>query len=335
MCIFVYVKINIFKVIRVKILIVRFSSIGDIVLTTPVVRCLKKQLKGAEIHFLTKQKFATVIEHNPYIDKLYTTGDSLSEVLPQLKQENYDYVIDLHHNLRTLKVKLALGKKSFSFNKLNREKFLMVNFKLNRLPQKHIVDRYFETVAPLGITNDQLGLDYFISEKDQVNIAESLPPDFHNGYHVLVVGGSYYTKQIPANKLKEICGMSSKPLVLLGGKEDHIVGAQVCDVFKDKTINLCGKLSLNQSASVIQQAQTIITSDTGLMHMAAAYQKDIISVWGNTIPEFGMGPYLAGKNSQIWEVKGLSCRPCSKLGYKKCPKGHFRCMNDQKILPLD
>lgn len=327
----VNVKIVIFNVIRVKILIVRFSSIGDIVLTTPVVRCLKKQLSGSEIHFLTKQKFATVVEHNPYIDKLYTTGDALSEVITQLKQENYDYVIDLHHNLRTLKVKSALGKKSFSFNKLNWEKFLMVNFKINKLPPKHIVDRYFETVSGLGVTNDKQGLDYFITDTDHVNISEGLPVAFQNGYHVLVVGGSYYTKQIPANKLKEICGLSSKPLVLLGGKEDSPIADQVYTAFKDKTINLCGKLSLNQSASVIQQAQTVITSDTGLMHIAAAYKKNIISIWGNTIPEFGMGPYLAGENSQIWEVKGLSCRPCSKLGYKKCPKGHFKCMNDIKV----
>jgi ADP-heptose:LPS heptosyltransferase len=318
----------------VKILIVRFSSIGDIVLTTPVVRCLKKQLQGAEIHFLTKQKFASVIEHNPYIDKLYATGDSLSDVLPELKQENYDYIIDLHHNLRTLKVKSTLGKKAFSFNKLNWEKFLMVNFKINKLPQKHIVDRYFKTVTALGVVNDQLGLDYFIAEKDHILISESLPANFQNGYHVLVVGGSYYTKQIPANKLKEICGLSAKPLVLLGGPEDHIIAGQVCSSFKETTLNLCGKLNLNQSASVIQQAQTVITSDTGLMHIAAAYKKNIVSLWGNTIPEFGMGPYLAGKNSQVWEVKGLPCRPCSKLGYKKCPKGHFKCMNDIKIMPV-
>lgn len=297
-------------------------------------RCLKKQLQGAEVHFLTKQKFASVIEHNPYIDKLYATGDSLSDVLPKLKQENYDYVIDLHHNLRTLKLKSALGKKAFSFNKLNWEKFLLVNFKINKLPHKHIVERYFETVASLGVANDNQGLDYFISEKDTVSISESLPFNFQDGYHVLVVGGSYYTKQIPANKLKEICGLSTKPLVLLGGKEDSVIAEQVYATFKETTLNLCGKLSLNQSASVIQQAQSVITSDTGLMHIAAAYKKDIISVWGNTIPEFGMGPYLPGKNSQIWEVKGLPCRPCSKLGYKKCPKGHFKCMNDIKVEPV-
>lgn len=311
-----------------KILIVRFSSIGDIVLTTPVVRCVKLQLQNVELHFLTRKKFASVIDQNPFIDKLITMEDSLSEVLPSLKAERYDYVIDLHHNVRTLKLKTALGRPSFSFNKLNWEKFLIVQFKINKLPQQHIVERYLETVKSLGITNDHKGLDYFIAPKDQVNIAEVLPSSFQNGYYALVVGGSYYTKQIPVNKLLEICKQSPKPLVLLGGKEDGHIAQQVVEVYGEKTINLCGKLNLNQSASVIEQSQKVITSDTGLMHIAAAYKKDIVSVWGNTIPEFGMGPYLAGEHSKILEVKGLACRPCSKLGYRKCPKGHFKCMND-------
>jgi heptosyltransferase-2 len=314
-----------------KILVVRFSSIGDIVLTTPILRCVKQQLKDVELHYVTKHSFLSVIENNIYVDKVFTIKDSLKEVIPQLKKENYDYVIDLHHNVRTLRLKTALGKKSFSFNKLNWEKFLIVNFKKNKLPNIHIVDRYFETVQSFGVKNDGKGLDYFINQKDEIDIPSWLPSIFHKDYNALVVGGSYFTKQIPINKLKEICAKSLLPLVLLGGKEDAAIAEQVNQLHKNKTINLCGKLNLNQSASIIQQANKVITSDTGLMHIAAAYKKDIISLWGNTIPEFGMDPYLAGKNSQILEVKDLSCRPCSKLGHKKCPKGHFKCMNDIEI----
>lgn len=317
-----------------KILIVRFSSIGDIVLTTPIVRCLKEQLKGLELHYLTKQKFASVIEHNPHIDELITIKDSTSEVIKRLKKENYDYVIDLHHNIRTLQLKWALGKKSYSFNKLNWKKFVIVNFKINKLPKKHIVDRYFETTRAFNIENDNKGLDYFIAEKDRVDIAQALPANFLTGYYALVVGGSYYTKQIPLNKLLEICEKSAIPLVLMGGKEDAVIAEKVQHVLKDKVFNACGKFNINQSASVIQQSQKVITSDTGLMHIAAAYKKQVISLWGNTIPEFGMGPYLPGENSQVLEVKHLSCRPCSKLGYKKCPKGHFKCMNDIVIPEL-
>lgn len=316
---------------RLKILVVRFSSIGDIVLTTPVLRCIKQQLKNVELHYVTKYSFLSVIENNIYLDKVFTINDSLKDIIPQLKKENYDYIIDLHHNVRTLKLKTALGKKTLSFDKLNWKKFLLVNFKINTLPQKHIVDRYFETVESIGVKNDGKGLDYFINDNDEIDIQLSLPSLFHEEYNALVVGGSYFTKQIPINKLKEICAKSKVPLVLLGGKEDAAIAEQVYQLHKNKTINLCGKLTLNQSASIIQQSHKVITSDTGLMHIAAAYKKDIISLWGNTIPEFGMGPYLSGKNSQILEVKGLSCRPCSKLGYKKCPKGHFKCMNNIEI----
>lgn len=310
-----------------KVLIVRFSSIGDIVLTTPVIRCVKQQLKDVEVHFLTKEKFAAVIKQNPYIDKLYTMNEELSEIVPALKAENYDYVIDLHHNARTFRLKKALGKTTYAFNKLNWEKFLIVNFKINRLPEKHIVDRYMEAVHPLGVQNDHKGLDYFIPEKDEVDISKLLPEKFHKGYDALVVGGSYYTKRIPIHQLLQICKLNDKPLVLLGGKEDKEIAEQVAMAYEDKVINLCGPLNLNQAASVIRQSQKVISSDTGLMHIAAAYKKDIISVWGNTIPEFGMDPYMAGERSKILEVKGLSCRPCSKLGYRKCPKGHFKCMN--------
>ena len=311
-----------------KILIIRFSSIGDIVLTTPIIRCIKQQIQGVEIHYITKQKFSSVIEANPYIDKIHSIKDSIFEITDELKKENFDYVIDLHHNIRTLKLKWILGKKSFSFRKLNWEKFLMVYFKINKLPKLHIVDRYFETLHSIGVKNDSKGLDYFISEKDIVNISSYLPAHFQDGYTVLVVGGSYFTKQIPINKLKEFCELSSKPLVLLGGKEDVLNSEEVHQAFLGKTINLCGQLNINQSASIIQQAQKVITSDTGLMHIAAAFKKNIMSVWGNTIPEFGMGVYLPSNESKIVEVKNLSCRPCSKLGHHSCPKKHFKCMND-------
>jgi ADP-heptose:LPS heptosyltransferase len=311
----------------VKILVIRFSSIGDTVLTTPIVRCLKKQIPDAEIHFLTKTSFVSLVENNPYISKIYSIKDKVAEVGEALKKETYDFVIDLHHNLRSAQVKRATGAKAFSFNKLNIEKWLLVNLKIHKLPNIHIVERYFETVKTLGVVNDNAGLDFFIPEKDLVDVATAFKLNA-NGYHALVVGGSYYTKQIPLNKLQEFCRLSDKPIIVLGGKEDATTGLQLEKEFEGKVFSACGKFNINQSASIVQQADKVITSDTGLMHIAAAFKKDVFSIWGNTIPEFGMYPYLPGKNSKILEVKNLSCRPCSKLGYSKCPKGHFKCMQN-------
>lgn len=312
-----------------KILIIRFSSIGDIVLTTPVIRCIKQQLPGVSVHFLTKEVFAGLIHSNPYVDKCYTVKDNIAEVIKALKAEAYDAVIDLHHNFRSLRIKQALGVKSYSFHKLNVPKFLAVYFKrIHGLPPVHIVNRYLDAAKPLGIVDDGRGLDFFIPENERVNVVATLFNNNQRPYVVLVVGGSYYTKQIPLNKLNEICALLKLPVVLLGSKQDDLIAQELQKKFP-QVINACGRFTIHQSASVIQQAQWVISSDTGLMHIASAFNKKIISVWGNTIPEFGMGPYLPSPENKILEVKGLSCRPCSKLGFKKCPKGHFKCMNEQ------
>jgi len=319
-----------------KVLIIRFSSIGDIVLSTPVVRCIKLQLKGSEVHYITKKQYGIVLENNPCTDKLYTIEKNISEVAEELKKENYDFVVDLHHNLRSAQVKSLLGKKSKSFPKLNLEKWLMVNFRLNRLPKAHIVDRYFEAVNPIGVRNDKKGLDYFIPEKDQVDI-KTLPAPFQDGYIGFVIGAKHFTKQLPAEKIISICKKINLPVVLLGGREDAEKAKIICEAVVKNIYSACGQYNLNQSASLVKQAKKIITHDTGLMHIAAAFKKEIISVWGNTIPEFGMYPYYGDLEikSQKLEVENLSCRPCSKLGYPKCPKGHFKCMheiNEEEIL---
>jgi ADP-heptose:LPS heptosyltransferase len=317
-----------------KILIVRFSSIGDIVLTTPVLRCLKLQMKGLELHYVTKKNFASVLQSNPFIDKLHVFEKDVVEIITILKQENFDLVIDLHHNLRSLRLKNRLGKESRAFNKLNLKKILAVNFKkIGLLPKIHIVDRYFETVKELGVTNDEKGLDHFISRDDEFDIQKKFPQLNSSEFVALVVGGSYYTKKIPLAKLEEICNSTTKQFIVLGSKDDAAVGEQLAKKCGN-VINACGELSLNQSAYVVKQAQSVITSDTGLMHIAAAYKKKIFSFWGNTIPEFGMYPYMPQSESKIMEVTGLGCRPCSKLGYSACPKGHFKCMMDINVSDL-
>lgn len=314
-----------------KILIIRFSSIGDIILTTPVIRCVKKQFPDAEVHYVTKEVFKSILIHNPYIDKVHTFKEDISELYEQFKAENFDVVIDLHKNLRSLRLKQKLKAKNYSFDKLNLQKFLAVNFKqINKLPNKHIVDRYFDAVAPLGIKSDGKGLDHFIHQNDRVDVSSLLTDHLQKTFVALVVGGSYFTKKIPLNKLSEICKNSKLPIIVLGGKEDKPVGDELQNQFP-QLINTCGQYTINQSASIIEQAEWVVSSDTGLMHIAAAYNKKIISMWGNTIPEFGMSPYLPNLENKILEVKNLSCRPCSKLGYKKCPKGHFKCMNDLDV----
>jgi ADP-heptose:LPS heptosyltransferase len=326
-----------------KVLIIRFSSIGDIVLTTPVVRTVKAQVDNAEVHYVTKVQFRTIFEANPYIDKVHYLDNNLWELIRSLKQERFDFIIDLHNNLRSRIIKTALGVRSASFYKLNWEKWLMVNMKINRLPSTHIVDRYLAAAAPLGVKNDSLGLDYFIPEKDEVPL-DWLPEGFRDGYVAYAIGAQHATKRLPLEKMIELCDRINRPLVLLGGKEDSPTAEKIEAFFKKsestagfeeglrelnkKTAiyNACGKFNLNQSASLVRQARYVFTHDTGLMHIAAAFRKEIFSIWGNTIPAFGMYPYRT--RFTIFENNRLGCRPCSKLGYGQCPKGHFKCMRD-------
>lgn len=313
-----------------KFLIIRFSSIGDIVLTTPVVRCLKKQVLTAEVHYLTKSSYGAIVNTNPYIDKVHYLQDDFDAMIASLREEDFDYVIDLHHNLRTLKVKRALGKQSFSFNKLNIPKWLLTNFKINRLPEVHIVDRYLDTLQSFGIRNDGAGLDYFIPEQDKVQ-GSDIPTAHHAGYIGVVIGAALNTKKYPLEKLKAFCASLQHPIILLGGKEDAADGEAIAATDPVKIYNACGKFNLHESADLVRRAKLIVTNDTGLMHIAAAFNKPIISLWGNTVPEFGMYPYMRQQLYDIMEIKNLSCRPCSKIGYNKCPKGHFKCM--QLITP--
>jgi len=312
-----------------KILVVRFSSIGDIVLTTPVTRCLKKQL-GAEVHFLTKSSFSSIPLSNPCIDKVYAFNRDISEVTAALKAEEYDFIVDLHHNLRSLRLKLALGKPAASFNKLNTGKWLKVNLGIDWLPAVQIVNRYLDTVAGLGVVNDGAGLDYFIPEKDAV-IPADLSPVLSQPYLAFVIGATHPTKRLTREKMLEICRKIEMPVAVLGGKQEAADGEWLGANAGSHVVNLCGQLNLNQSASVVHQSALVVTHDTGLMHIAAALHKQIICIWGNTIPEFGMYPYYPegmNRHTSI-QVSGLRCRPCSKIGHSECPKGHFRCMVEQ------
>lgn len=313
----------------VKLLIIRFSSIGDIVLTTPVIRCIFQQVKEVEVHFLTKKRFASIIESNPYISKVYTIESRVSEVINDLKKEKYDHIIDLHKNLRSGLVLTNLLKPYTAFNKLNFEKWLMVKFKINRLPNVHIVDRYMQAASFLGISIDNKGLDFFIPESEEVSFDGPLSI-LKQGYIAVVIGGNHKTKILPAEIVTDIVLQLNHPVAILGGKEDAERGSFIERNSNGKAINLCGTYSLMESASIVKQSLAVLTNDTGLMHIAAAFNKPIASVWGNTIPEFGMYPYVrTGTPVLIAQVNDLKCRPCSKLGYPECPLKHFKCMKDQ------
>lgn len=306
-----------------KILVIRFSSIGDILMTTPVLRCLKSQLPDVEVHFLTKKKFHFVLQDNPHIDKFYLLEDSLGKVTDALRKEKYDYIADLHHNLRSLLVKISLRRKSSAYYKANIEKWLMVNFKINRLPHTHTSERFLKTLQPLGVQDDGKGLDYYFH--GPYSLQEMLPATHLSSYTGFIIGGSYFTRRMPNEKIAAIIDRLNGPVVLLGGPEDRERGQAIGQLTKGSTFNACGLFSFDQSAFLVKNARHIITHDTSLMHVAAAFDKKIVSVWGHNLPEFGNYPFRVS-DSSIVGITGLPCRPCSKNGTRTCPQKHFKCM---------
>lgn len=321
-----------------KFLVIRFSSIGDIVLASPVLRCLKTQVSTAEVHFLTKRSFKAVTEANPYIDRFFYLDDDIDDVIEELKKEDYDYIIDLHKNFRSAKVRRKLGKSSFIIDKLSLEKFLLTKFHINRMPGRHITLRSLDTLSAFGVKDDGRGLDYFIPESEMIS-EKDIPASHHAGYIAMVIGASYPTKKLPVYKLKELCEKIDHPIILVGGKEDREEGEQVAAVDSGKIYNACGKFSLNESADIVRRSKLVISHDTGLQYIACAFNKPVIALWGSTSPLLDVEPYYgrAVDGTLITDrydnvlVHGLPCQPCSRYGNNKCPRGHFKCMKMQDI----
>ncbi len=322
--------------IKQKILIIRLSSIGDIVLTFHALRCLKEQLPHAEIHFLTKPVYKELLLSCKHIDHLILLEADIKNTRKTIKAQNFTHIIDLHNNLRTRRLTFGLKQVIVNrFRKLNLKKWILTSFKIDKLPQKHIVDRYIDTLSALGVINDHKNTSFQIPSAEEISLEslDILPQE----YLTVVLGAQFRTKKFPTHLLLKTLLSYSRPVVLLGGKDEMQAANEIQEALSSqKIINLCGTLSLLGSASVIKQSGNVLTNDTGLMHIAAMFDVPIVSVWGNTVPSLGMYPYRPGKENsvKIHEVLGLNCRPCSKIGHQECPKGHFNCMEKQDIAAI-
>ncbi|MBL4679038.1 MAG: glycosyltransferase family 9 protein [Mucilaginibacter sp.] len=314
-----------------KILVIRFSSMGDIIYTTPVVRCLKKQIPNAEVHFITKPAFKYIYDNNPYLDKLLLLKPSLSDTIADIKAEKYDHIIDLHNNLRTTIIKLRTGMRSSTYNKQTVLKWLSLKLRKNLVPPVHLVDRYLQTVKFLGVVNDGQPIDYYI--KKEYHLADLLPASHQNSYTAFVIGATHFTKRMPNEKIIKICKDIDGPVVLLGGDDVKANGDEIAQSLGEKIYNECGKTTLDESVFLVSKAKNIVGFDTGLTHIAEAFNRPIVSIWGGTVPDLlGVQPYMV-KESMVASID-LDCRPCSKFGLEKCPLGHFKCMWDIPEKPI-
>lgn len=322
-----------------KTLVIRLSSIGDILLTTPVVRCLKKKYPDATIDFCVFKEYADILRGNPYISNIIPVDRSLpiAKAKEQIKSnEIYDCVVDLHNNFRSRTLRNGVAKKVFVVNKRTSQRWLLVKTKIDLLRNApDVMGRYFETVAPLNATDDGEGIDFF------AEISSEKKKDMIDGFDTsekfivaLCPGAKHYTKRWLPGRFVELAHTlirdKKASIILFGGKDDANICAeiyaQVHTDFPERVINACGKCSLSEVAGLMQLCDCVVTNDSGLMHVAASQKKPLVAIFGSTVKEFGFAP--TSPHSIVVENKELDCRPCTHIGRDSCPKGHFRCMAD-------
>lgn len=288
---------------------------GDIVLTTPVIRALNQQLK-AKIDFLTKPQYVSLLESNTYINRIF----SLNDKVDFLQKNKYDYVVDLQNNLRSWKIRSKIQTKSFVFNKKSLRRYLLIYFGIDLL-KNHVVDRYFATVASLNVVNDNQGLDF--------NVSSYVKPEFNTSqsYIAWCIGGTHNPKKLSAKQITQVVSKLKIPVVLLGGNNDLDIAKEIINNGECKSVyNFCGKLSVQESSYLIKESKMLLTNDTGMMHIASALKMPIISFWGCTKPSLGFTPYMTDPSS-IKIISKRSAKPCSKHG-KHCKYGKNGCIKE-------
>jgi heptosyltransferase-2 len=305
-----------------SILIIRLSSLGDILLTTPLLRTINKKFPDIKIDFILKEQYKEILQFNPYISKVYEykTGPGEKRTLFRtLKKNRYDLVIDLQHNFRSSRIRRAVSAPAVKFNKKTISKFLLVNFKYNRLRYSApIAQRYAEVLDNFQLDED--GLDFYLPQSTKSQLG-----DF-NKYIGFAPGSRHLTKMWPKQYYAELGNLLMSKgylIVLFGGKSD----LQICYELSIKipgSINLCNDNKIFDTAIDMKKCRAIVCNDSGLMHIACSLKVFVLAIFGSTVKEFGFMPYNC--NGLVLENLGLYCRPCTHVGRESCPEEHFRCM---------
>lgn len=292
---------------------------GDVVMITPILRCLKLQL-SCEVHVLTKSQYEPLLLL-PFVDQIHFLETDRNILVKQLKVLSFDYVVDLHNNLRSRILCWHLQRPTVRTKKDFVKKWILLKLRVNLLQKKHVIDRHFKCVKSLGVRNDGLGIAvpvkreqyYYSTTRPQISIA---------------IGGTYLTKRVPVRIVNEIIKAYPQFTInILGG--DDVVDSSHEIVKSDHVKNYTGSTTLEETIQLICDSEILITGDTGLMHIGAALQKKILVIWGSTTEDFGFAPYFGNHKDHYFKIeeKNMTCRPCSKYGRSACPKGHMNCLN--------
>lgn len=330
-----------------KILIIRFSSLGDILLASPLLRVLHRSFPRARVDFLLKAEYADLVRYHPAVSSVITLpvsgSEDLSELRRQIRAEHYDLILDLHNSLRSRAVRFLSGaRRVYCVNKRVIRRFMLVNLKRNFYREVvPVADRYLETVSRLGLAKDGLGLELFIPDETISRVATMMSRYKLERFDIvigMVPSARHATKRWPPERFRDLGVRLSKErrakLLLFGGPEETDYCGDIAQMINAEAgasaaESLAGKLSLLETGAALDHCSLVISNDSGIMHMAAARGRRVLAIFGSTVKEFGFFPY--GSPASVLEAGPLSCRPCSHIGRESCPEGHFRCMKDISV----
>ncbi len=309
-----------------KLLAIRLSALGDVILCTPLLRWWKQHAPKAEVMLITGQAQAHLLQYDPNIDEILVYQ---KENLPTLRREIQkfapDLIADFQKNTKSQSLYSGLPVLSRKLHKQNLKKWRMVHGPKPNSPCRHVVQRMADVYSGFPVQDDGKGVRLYLPPSPPAWAAE-IPPNFL----AIALGSAHATKAISIKLAQDLVKTNpDQAIVLLGGAAEQSKGEQVKKTAPDRVLNFCGRASLLETAWLVKHAGHIISGDTAVMHMAAAFNKPMDVVWSSTIPDFGMEPYYGSQQDfpvRYRQVQHLSCRPCSKLGFKACPKGHFKCM---------
>ena len=327
-----------------KTLVIRFSSIGDIVLSTPLLRLLRARFPNGQIDYVTRSEYTELIKSNQNLNRTYGFDarqgfDGLRTLKQNIKAERYDLIVDIHDSLRSKYLRSLRGPTRVIVDKRVLERSMLVNFKKNVYKDVvSVVDRYIETVRDLGVVNDGKGLELHIPDEVLFGVSAKIAKLRLNQFKKVIglcPGARHFTKRWPAERYARVGAAFAQKMdakiLLLGGAADEPVCNQICweinnEVDAERATSLCGQLRLLETAAAMEYCDIILTNDTGLMHIAVAMHKKVLAIFGSTVKEFGFFPYDPA--AVVLEQSGLTCRPCSHIGRSECPEKHFKCMTE-------
>jgi len=315
-----------------RILIIQTAFLGDVILATPVASELHRIFPESQIDFLVRKGNESLLQNNPKINKVHifnkTEGKikSLWQLIKTFRRERYDLVINLHRfGSSGIIAGLSKGKQRYGFQK-NPFSFLYTK----KFPHQigdgtHEVSRNLSFIKEFG-ANDMLRPELFPSLEDEVFVK----PYQSDSYICIAPASVWFTKQLPEEKWVELLKKTNNKVYILGAPRDKELGERILAKVPDANAeNLCGSLSLMQSAALMRGAKRNYVNDSGPLHLASSMNAPVTAFFCSTVPDFGFGPL--SDDSSIQQVENLQCRPCGLHGHKVCPKGHFKCGLEMKV----